>query len=67
MEISNNPTNKQNAVKTSGNTQVLQVVTGMPLSSASGGSIPTALAPRIPPLGVVGPVADPQACIPLRN
>ncbi|KAL0432032.1 UNVERIFIED_CONTAM: hypothetical protein Sradi_0829200 [Sesamum radiatum] len=59
MEIPSNPTNKQNAVKTSGNTQALQVVTGMPLTSASGGSTPAASAPRIPPPGVVGPLDDP--------
>ncbi|KAL0461243.1 UNVERIFIED_CONTAM: hypothetical protein Slati_0011900 [Sesamum latifolium] len=31
----------------------------MPPTSASGGSTPAASAPRMPPLGVVGPVADP--------
>ncbi|KAL0415663.1 UNVERIFIED_CONTAM: hypothetical protein Slati_3398200 [Sesamum latifolium] len=31
----------------------------MPPTSASGGSTPAASAPRIPPPGVVGPVADP--------
>ncbi|KAL0439939.1 UNVERIFIED_CONTAM: hypothetical protein Slati_2476900 [Sesamum latifolium] len=41
------------------NTQALQVVTGMPPTSTSGGSTPAASAPRIPPPGVVGPVADP--------
>ncbi|KAL0434299.1 UNVERIFIED_CONTAM: hypothetical protein Slati_2764200 [Sesamum latifolium] len=30
MENPSNPANKQKAVKTSGNTQALQVVTGMP-------------------------------------
>ncbi|KAL0455024.1 UNVERIFIED_CONTAM: hypothetical protein Slati_0841600 [Sesamum latifolium] len=53
MEISSNLANKQNAVETSGNTQALQVVTGMPPTSASGGSTPAALAPRIPPPWVV--------------
>ncbi|KAL0433108.1 UNVERIFIED_CONTAM: hypothetical protein Slati_2645100 [Sesamum latifolium] len=52
MEIPSNPANKQNAFKTSGNTQALQVVTGMPPTSASGGSSPAALTPRIPPLGL---------------
>ncbi|KAL0454371.1 UNVERIFIED_CONTAM: hypothetical protein Slati_0776300 [Sesamum latifolium] len=59
MEIPSNPANKQNTVETSGNTQALQVVTGMPPTSASGGSTPAASASSIPPPGVVGPVADP--------
>ncbi|KAL0462461.1 UNVERIFIED_CONTAM: hypothetical protein Slati_0133700 [Sesamum latifolium] len=59
MEIPSNPTNKQNVVETSGNTQALQMVTGMPPTSASGGSTSAASAPRIPPPGVVGPVANP--------
>ncbi|KAL0312116.1 UNVERIFIED_CONTAM: hypothetical protein Sradi_5610900 [Sesamum radiatum] len=59
MEIPSNPTNKQNAVETSGNTQALQVVTGMLPTSASGGSTPATSAPRIHPPRVVGPVADP--------
>ncbi|KAL0401446.1 UNVERIFIED_CONTAM: hypothetical protein Slati_4174500 [Sesamum latifolium] len=59
MEIPSNPANKQNIVETSSNTQALQVVTGMPPTSASGGSTLAASAPRIPPPGVVGPVADP--------
>ncbi|KAL0437586.1 UNVERIFIED_CONTAM: hypothetical protein Sradi_0466500 [Sesamum radiatum] len=40
-------------------THAFQVVTGMPPTSASGGSTPAASAPRIPPPGVVGLVADP--------
>ncbi|KAL0454449.1 UNVERIFIED_CONTAM: hypothetical protein Slati_0784100 [Sesamum latifolium] len=59
MEIPSNPANKQNTVETSGNTQALQVVTGMPPTSASRGSTPASLAPRIPPPGVVGLVVDP--------
>ncbi|KAL0413441.1 UNVERIFIED_CONTAM: hypothetical protein Sradi_1545800 [Sesamum radiatum] len=59
MEIPSNPANKQNAVETSGNTQALQVVTGMPPTSASGGSTPAASAPRISSPGVVGLVVDP--------
>ncbi|KAL0394668.1 UNVERIFIED_CONTAM: hypothetical protein Slati_4433000 [Sesamum latifolium] len=62
MEIPSNPANKQNVVETSGNTQALQVVTGMPPTSASGGSTPAASARRILPPGVVGPVADPPRC-----
>ncbi|KAL0417286.1 UNVERIFIED_CONTAM: hypothetical protein Slati_3560500 [Sesamum latifolium] len=66
MEIPSNPANKQNAVETSGNTQALQVVTGMPPTSASGGSTPAASAPRIPPPGVVGPVV-PHGVAPPRT
>ncbi|KAL0446739.1 UNVERIFIED_CONTAM: hypothetical protein Slati_1801800 [Sesamum latifolium] len=60
MEIPSNPTNKQNTVETSGNTQALQVITRMPPTSASGGSTPATLAPTKLPPRVVGPVADPS-------
>ncbi|KAL0400432.1 UNVERIFIED_CONTAM: hypothetical protein Sradi_2386500 [Sesamum radiatum] len=59
MEIPTNPANKQNTVETSDNTQALQVVTGMPPTSASGGSAPVSSALRILPPRVVGPVDDP--------
>ncbi|KAL0413072.1 UNVERIFIED_CONTAM: hypothetical protein Sradi_1508900 [Sesamum radiatum] len=67
MEIPSNTANKQNAVETFGNTQALQVVTGMPPTSTSGGSTHTASASRIPLPGVVGPVADAPGRYPLRN
>ncbi|KAL0361741.1 UNVERIFIED_CONTAM: hypothetical protein Sradi_3858600 [Sesamum radiatum] len=61
MEIPSNPANKQNIVETSGNTQALQVVTGMLPTSASRGSTLAASAPRITPPRVVGHVADPPS------
>ncbi|KAL0391486.1 UNVERIFIED_CONTAM: hypothetical protein Slati_4533700 [Sesamum latifolium] len=54
-----NTANKQKAVETSDNSQVLQVVTGMPPVPASGGFAPAPLAPTPPPPRVVGLVADP--------
>ncbi|KAL0355780.1 UNVERIFIED_CONTAM: hypothetical protein Sradi_4024900 [Sesamum radiatum] len=59
MEIPSNSANKQNAVETSVNTQVLQVIIRMPPTSASGGSTPTASAPMLPPPRVVGPIVSP--------
>ncbi|KAL0453489.1 UNVERIFIED_CONTAM: hypothetical protein Slati_1327000 [Sesamum latifolium] len=56
MENHSNSVNKQKAIETSGNTQALQVATGTSLITARGGSVPTP-----PPLGTVGPVADPKA------
>ncbi|KAL0411246.1 UNVERIFIED_CONTAM: hypothetical protein Slati_3714300 [Sesamum latifolium] len=58
MEIPSNPANKQNTIETSDNTQALQVVIGMPPTSANGGSTPTALAPTLPSPRVVGPIVS---------
>ncbi|KAL0409393.1 UNVERIFIED_CONTAM: hypothetical protein Sradi_1873700 [Sesamum radiatum] len=59
MDVPSNTANKQKTVETSGNTQALQVVTGLPSVPASGGSAPTPLAPKPPLPRVVGPVVDP--------
>ncbi|KAL0447292.1 UNVERIFIED_CONTAM: hypothetical protein Slati_1857100 [Sesamum latifolium] len=67
MKIPSNPANKQNTVETSGNTQALLVVTGMPPTSTSGGSTPAASAPRIPPPGVVGLWPIPHGVAPPRT
>ncbi|KAL0313552.1 UNVERIFIED_CONTAM: hypothetical protein Sradi_5754500 [Sesamum radiatum] len=51
---------KQKAVETSGNTQTLQVVTGVPPTSTGGGSTPVALAQTPLPPTVVVSIADPS-------
>ncbi|KAL0391450.1 UNVERIFIED_CONTAM: hypothetical protein Slati_4530100 [Sesamum latifolium] len=60
MENPSNPANKQKIVKTSDNTQALQVVTGMPPTSADGGSAPATLAQTPSPPMVADPIADPS-------
>ncbi|KAL0445018.1 UNVERIFIED_CONTAM: hypothetical protein Slati_2224500 [Sesamum latifolium] len=49
MENPNHPANKQKAIETSGNSQALQVVTGMPPAPTLAGSAPTT-SPQVPPL-----------------
>ncbi|KAL0412312.1 UNVERIFIED_CONTAM: hypothetical protein Slati_3820900 [Sesamum latifolium] len=54
MENPSNTANKQKTIETSSNNQALQVATGMSLTKARGGSVPTPPPPR-----AIGPVTDP--------
>ncbi|KAL0401282.1 UNVERIFIED_CONTAM: hypothetical protein Slati_4158100 [Sesamum latifolium] len=59
MEIPSNPQTSKMPSKHPATPKLCRWLPGMPPTSASGGSTPAASTPRIPPPGVVGPMADP--------
>ncbi|KAL0305088.1 UNVERIFIED_CONTAM: hypothetical protein Sangu_3051900 [Sesamum angustifolium] len=60
MEALSNSANKQNIVDTCSNTQALHVVTGIPPTTAAGGSTHAMLVQTPPTPRVVGLTADPS-------